>query len=64
MMKERNMIQESDNDEQDLSSSLFDDEEDVIDDKKSELQRYLQRSSQQPILYTKMMTEVEEKNNA
>lgn len=64
MMKERNMIQESDNDEQDLSSSVFDDEEDVIDDKKSELQRHLQRSSQQPILYTKMMTEVEEKNNA
>ena len=64
MMKERNMIQESDNDEQDLSSSVFDDEEDVIDDKKSELQRHLQRSNQQPILYTKMMTEVEEKNNA
>ena len=64
MMKERNTIQESDNDEQDLSSSVFDDEEDVIDDKKSELQRHLQRSNQQPILYTKMMTEVEEKNNA
>ena len=58
------MIQESDNDEQDLSSSVFDDEEDVVDDKRSELQRHLQRSSQQPILYTKMLTEVEEKNNA
>ena len=38
MMKERNMIQESDeNDEQDLSSSVFDDEEDEVDDTKSEL---------------------------
>ena len=64
MMKERNIIQESDNDEQDLSSSVFDDEEDLVDDKKSELQKHLQRSCQQPILYTKMLTEVEEKNNA
>ena len=44
MMKERNTIQESDNDEQDLSSSVFDDEEDVVDEKRSELQRHLQRS--------------------
>jgi hypothetical protein len=46
-MKERNMIQESDeNNEQDLSSSVFDDEEDEVDDTKSELQRHLQRSNQ------------------
>ena len=65
MMNGRNAIIESDNDgDQDLSSSVFEEEEDIYDDQKSELHKHLQKSSQQPVLYTKMLTEVEEKNHA